>query len=92
MKTYRINTARAKVIALIVIALMFVVGTHFYDDYHTVRLENGAYRYLNTELYGDFSNLEVLDIKPVGKEYDIEYTYEREDGHTIHGWHYGVDL
>lgn len=92
MKTYRINTIRIKVIALILIGLMFMAGTYFYENYQKEKLENGAYRFLNTELYGEYSNLDVLNVIPVDGGYDLEYTYEREDGHTIHGWHYGVDL
>lgn len=82
-----------KGIIAIVIAVMMVFVVAFGYDYHQTRLENGAYEYLEEELYGTFSDLNVTEIEKVGNGcYDIHYTYEREDGHTIIGTHYGVTI
>lgn len=88
------RTNITKVIVIIALALAMIgIGIQFYSDYHQTMLENGAYKYLENELYGNYSNVEVTDIVAVGDDrYDIEYTYMRDDQHTIVGTQYGVEL
>lgn len=84
--------ARKGFIAMIIAVAVIVTGIIGYDCYQT-KLENGAYEYLNKELYGTFSDLNVTDITKVGNGYyDISYTYEREEGRTINGQHFNVKL
>lgn len=84
---------RTRVIAILLAVVVVISGLMLYNDYYQTKLENGAYKYLNEELYGCFSNLVVNEITSVGDGYyDIGYTYEREDGHTIIGEHYSVKL
>ena len=77
----------------IVIALAVIVTGIFGYGLYQEKLENGAYMYLNQELYGTFSDLNVTDVTSVGHGYyDISYTYERDEGRVIRGEHFNVKL
>lgn len=86
-------TRNMKIVAgMIILALMIGISLVWFADYQQQILENGAYRFLERDLYGDFSNLNVTEIKSVGDGiYDISYNYE-SDGHHWYGTSYGVDL
>lgn len=88
------RTSIGKVIVIIALALAIIgIGIQFYTEYHQTMLENGAYKYLEHELYGDYSDVEVTGVTYVGDgRYDIDYTYMRYDQHTIVGTQYGVEL
>lgn len=79
-------------VAIIIALAVIVTGVLGYDLYQT-KLENGAYEFLEKDLYGTFSDLDVTNIESVGSGYyDISYTYEREDGRTIIGETFNVKL
>ena len=81
-----------KVIVMLTVAVLIGSGLMWVVDYQQTKLENGAYKYLERELYGSYSDVVVWDVKSVGDgRYDIEYYYNK-DGDTIHGWNYDVAL
>lgn len=88
------RTSMGKVIAIVALIIAMIgIGIAFYSDYHETMLENGAYKYLENELYGNYSDVNVTDVVAVGDgRYDIEYTYMRDDQHTIVGTQYAVEL
>lgn len=84
--------ARKGFVAIIIALAVIVTGIVGYDYYQT-NLENGAYEFLEKDLYGTFSDLDVTNIESVGSGYyDIGYTYVNGDGRTIIGESYKVKL
>lgn len=82
-----------KAVVIVAFALALVgIGVQWYNDYHETQLENGAYKYLEHELYGDFSDLEINEITRVGDDrYDIDYTCTKDE-RNIHGTKFDVEL
>ena len=79
-------------VAIIIALAVIVTGMVGYDYYQT-KIENGAYEFLEKDLYGTFSDLDVTNIESVGSGYyDISYTYENQEGRTIIGESYKVKL
>ena len=79
------KTIKMSVIAFVVAMVVIAIGLIGYNMYHETMLENGAYKFLETELYGDVSDLDVIAVN--GGEngyYDITYSYTRNGGDPIH--------
>jgi len=86
-------TKARKGFVAIIIALAVIVAGIAGHDYYQTKLENGAYEFLEKDLYGSFSDLDVTNIENVGSGYyDIGYTYVNGEGHTIIGETYSVKL
>ncbi len=85
------TNTRKGFVAIIIALAVIVMGILGYYGYQ-MTLEKDAYKFLNEELYGEFSDLNVTDINSMGSGYyDISYTYER-DGRTVDGIHHDVKL
>lgn len=86
-------TKTRKGFVAIIIALAVIVTGIVVSDYYQTKIENGAYEFLEKDLYGTFSDLDVTNIESVGSGYyDISYTYENQEGRTIIGESYKVKL
>lgn len=86
-------TKTRKGFVAIIIALAVIVTGIVGYDYYQMKIENGAYKFLEKDLYGTFSDLDVTNIESVGSGYyDISYTYENQEGRTIIGESYKVKL